>query len=764
MATSSRAQEPPTVGVVVSGSVADETGEPIGGAVVLLLDTELVTTTLSGGSFELAFVPPGDYVLEARLPGYTVASLEILVESEALEAIELRLIAVETPLDEIVVTASHSILREEPTSTVGLGRQEIEKLPHFGDDLFRAITVLPGTSGGNISAAFNVRGGFFEEVLTRIDGQEIIEPFHLKDFQGVFSILDSRIVAGVDLIPGGYPAEYGDRMTGVLDIRTSRPSELRTSLGVSFSNVWAGNSGTFADGKGRWLGSARRGFLDLVLAFSEDSEDSDEEQPDLRYWDLFGKISYDLGPSQSLGLEVLSAEDTLSFEEIEDDEMGEVDTSYGNRYLWATHRALLRNDTFVDTLASIGHVDRDRVIFFTEERPPETIDVRDVRDTEVLTLKQDWGSQVAERHLFKWGFEARRWDVTYDYLNEAQLADPIDDPRFLPGERLTRFVEDFSGEQYALYFADRMRFGKSLTAEIGLRWDRQTLIDEDQVSPRVNLVCDLGSGGVLRGGWGHFYQSQRPYELAVQFGETEFQPSSRAEHWLLGYENLVRGYRVRADLFKRDITDAQVRYETLFDPFNVLPEARIDLVTIPAETASSNGIELSLRAPVRPKLNWWLSYSLSSVEDEVLGKSVDRSIDQTHAVTASLSWRPAKKWHLTWVGFYHTGWPTTPVSAELIFDSEGEPMIDYDVGAFYSERWNDYYRVDFRASRTTDVGKDGTLTFFLDVQNLFNRDNPRGLEITDADFRLQPDGTIEATFPVESWLPILPSFGVVWEF
>ena len=63
-----------------------------------------------------------------------------------------------TSLDEIEVTASHSILREEPVSAVALSREQIDNLPHFGDDLYRTISVLPGTSGGDFSSAFNVRG------------------------------------------------------------------------------------------------------------------------------------------------------------------------------------------------------------------------------------------------------------------------------------------------------------------------------------------------------------------------------------------------------------------------------------------------------------------------------------------------------------------------------------------------------------------------------------------------------------------------------
>ena len=669
-----------------------------------------------------------------------------------------------TSLDEIEVTASHSILREEPVSAVALSRQQIEKLPHFGDDLFRAISVLPGTSSEDFSAAFNVRGGFNSEVLTRIDGVEIFEPFHLKDFQGVFSILDPKITGSVDLTPGGYSAEFGDRMTGVLDMTTVRPSALKTEVGASFSNLWVGTAGTFANGKGRWTGSLRRGFLDLVLALANADEDVDDDQPSPRYWDLFGKVAYDLHPAHSVSLQILGSEDTLSFEDLEDEDPSFADTAYGNYYVWAKYQGILGSQLFVDSVLSAGVVDRNRQVEINDSDGVDFFLVRDEQDTRVYTLRQDWNYQFSDRQYLKWGFEVRSWSADYDYVNRAELPDPINDPRFLPGQRQTEFANDFSSWQYTLYAADRFRLHPRLTTELGLRWDRQTLTAEAQVSPRINLVYDLHSGGVLRAGWGYFFQSQRPYELRVEFGETDFQPSERAEHWILGYETDVgKGLRLRADAYHRFITDPQLRYETLFDSFTPFPEARIDLIEIPASTAESNGIELLLRSRQRPKINWWLGYTLANVEDTVLGTDVKRSIDQTHAVTAVASWRPAPKWSLTWVWTYHTGWPSTPVSAELQESPDVGAFIDYTVGRFYSERLDDYARMDFRASRTSRAGP-GDLTFFVDIRNLFDRENPRGIDIVDPNYRPRPDGSVEVVFPTEPWLPILPSFGVSYKF
>ena len=90
--------------------------------------------------------------------------------------------------------------------------------------------------------------------------------------------------------------------------------------------------------------------------------------------------------------------------------------------------------------------------------------------------------------------------------------------------------------------------------------------------------------------------------------------------------------------------------------------------------------------------------------------------------------------------------------------------LSYEVGPFYQERLDDYHRLDIRASRTSRLGR-GHLTLFIDVQNLYNRENVRGLAIADPDYHHNPStGGYDITFPETYWLPIIPSFGISFEF
>lgn len=500
---------------VILGLVHDQAGRPLGSASIVLHPAGREVRSDGHGRFELAGVPAGDYLLEARAAGHTIEVLEsVVVTAGGVTEVAFRLTVVPLPVEEIHVTAKHSLLREEPITVVNLDRQEIDELPHFGDDLYRAVAVLPGTSAKDFSARFSVRGGMHDDVLVRLDGLELFEPFHLKDFDGVFNVVDPAIIGGVDLTPGSYSAEYGDRMGGVLEMWTRRPNELRTSVGISFANAWVGSAGTFADGRGRWLGSARRGYLDLLMSFvgeEQGRDESDDWSP--RYWDLFGKIERDLGPSQSLSFKVLLADDALIIDQREGAETTDVRTGFGNLNLGLDHQATLGQRLVVRTILSAARVDRDRTLRWSER--DELVAMDDDRRLDLFGLRQDWAFSLSDRNFLKWGFEARSLEVEYDYFNDIVDDNFIDDPRFPPPIRTTDFAARLDGEQYALWAADRVRLGKRLTAEIGARYDEQTITEDSQLSPRLNLVVDLKRAGLVRAGWGRFHQSQRVHELNV---------------------------------------------------------------------------------------------------------------------------------------------------------------------------------------------------------------------------------------------------------
>ena len=108
-----------------------------------------------------------------------------------------------------------------------LDRADVQRMPHLADDAVRMLKVLPGVTGGDFSAALNIRGGRREEALLTIDGAEIHNAFHFRDLDGALSVLDTHLVQGIDFITGGMTAEYGDYMSGVVGLQSRRPYSRR---------------------------------------------------------------------------------------------------------------------------------------------------------------------------------------------------------------------------------------------------------------------------------------------------------------------------------------------------------------------------------------------------------------------------------------------------------------------------------------------------------------------------------------------------------
>ena len=754
------------------GQVRARGGALLTGVRVVVFDEDEAiwgeTTSDDAGRFELDGLPVGWYGVEARRPGFIIARHHgIEVRSRGATQILFELDPAPVTRDEIMVVPSRvSLLREGPVSGIDLGRDDILALPHLGDDIFRAFTLLPGIAGEEASAQFSVRGGRPDEVLVLLDRFELFEAYHLKDYSSAVSIVPPRALREVNLLTGGFPAEYGDRMSGVLDMTTLDADRRRTQLGVSAVTAEVAGAGPLAGGEGSWLGSLRRSTLDLTFkVFKIDERPS--------YWDVFAKVDRNLRPGRSFGLRILHSDDKLDNLIFDPDTNEDYDTAYDNSYVWLAHQEILGARLFVDTVVSAGRVRRDRGGIETEldeENEGEGFFLRDQRRLDALGLKQDWNAERGGRHSLKWGFDIRRLETDYDYLNQRQLDDPLAEIRSEPRTGTTRLVETFRGDQYGLYFSDQMRLADPLTLELGLRYDEHELTDDRHFSPRFNLLWTLDEASSLRLAWGFFYQSQRPYELQVEDGESTFAGAESTEHRVLGYERRFHlGQEgsplfLRIEAYQREVRDPRVRYENIFEPITIFPEIEADRYKIVPEHSSAWGIELLLRGTGRRGIKWWLSYAYARTRDRIGGRWVPRRIDQPHTLNLDVDLPLGEHWHLNLAWRYHTGWPTTAFSGRLEEDDEGEVEEILELGPINGERLSSYHRLDLRASREWQRRK-GRLGFFFDVQNLYDRRNQAGFDV-EFEFGDAPreDGTIEVTTIEEIWGGLRPSIGITWEF
>ncbi len=733
-----------------------DSSSPVGGAGVRVVETGLEVLTDADGGFYLPATGVGTFTLEVRLAGYLVQRLDgVQVKAGDTAAVTIMLDPAPIIGEELTVTPSRiSLLREEPAAPVGLSRDEILALPHLGDDFFRALSLLPGAAANDVSARFHIRGGRRDETQILLDGQELYDAYHLKDFDGALSFVSSATLDSADLTTGGFSAEYGDRMSGVLDMTTVKPSgPIRVRLGAGVLSAHAGAAGSFQGDRGGWMAEVRRGSIDLVARLIGDE--------DPRYWDAFGKLDYRLGPRNSLRANLLYSGDNLDFEEVIDNERKRLETEYNSAYVWLTHQAIVSDKLFFETAASLSNIDRDRRGREVEEDGRFTI--LDQRDSRIVGLRQRWSYQVTPQQSLEWGWQLREFDTDYDYFGTRSLENPLAQIRHDFGVESTVFRGRFREPHNAVFVADRFRLLDPLTFELGLRNDWHELTDESHLSPRMNLAYTLGESSVLRLAWGRFNQSQRPYELQIEDGETEFHPVERSEHRVVGLEKLFRskgaspGLALRVEVYHREVKNPRVRYENLYEPINTFPEVEPDRVRVAPQRSVAEGVEVFLRRAHGPRVGWWVNYTYASTEDVIAGDRIPRIFDQTHALNLDVDYRISERWRVNLAWRYHTGWPTTPLSLQEVVNDEGEVTFVPLLGPVNSERLPTYHRLDLRASRRWRL-RSASVDFFVDVQNVYDRENIGGF-----DFEIDEDeGTLVGT--EEAWTGILPSAGISVEF
>jgi outer membrane receptor protein involved in Fe transport len=662
-------------------------------------------------------------------------------------------------IETIDVTASRMLLATAGASETFLDREDVQHMPHLADDAIRMLKVLPGVTGGDFSAALNIRGGRREETMLTIDGAEIHNGFHFRDIDGALSVLDTNLVEGIDFITGGMTADYADYMSGVVGLQSRRPEaddEYRHGLGISFVSAYARSSGTFADDRGSWLVSARRGFLDVIT----ERVVEDDEQLTPRYTDVFVATDYDLSDRSSIAARFLLSDDDLRFVTDEDTDDTDSAGKGHSQHLWLTLDHAWSDSLQMKTLLSASTMNQQRDSAGSDDQRSST--VRSDNDFTFLDLRQDWSWNFGDRHLPRWGFNLGRHEGEYDYALATRIIDPLITPVPIDIAYATR--TDVSADKFGVFGSWRTRLTDAITAEAGVRWDSYRYDPGqkyDAVSPRLNLVYAWDADNELRAAWGVVYQPQGVHELQVEDNVTQFFAPERVQHAVVGYtRRFERGFSLRVDVYDKQYSHLRPRFENLLDPVQLIPEGSVDRIRIDAPEARAHGVELTLRREAERGLAGWLSLSFAQAEEKEADVWTSRSWEQQQTLSFGSSWT-GDKWNLSLAGLFHSGMPRTFIGIESTPLPGGGFDVEGIVGPRNGEHVGSYARVDLRANRDVLLA-NSKISFYLEVTNLLNTKNECCVET----YHLV-EGRGGAPFlAIETgyWLPMLPSFGFQWEF
>ena len=263
-------QESPN-GSTISGYVLDsESGEGLPGANVILSGTLMGTATNFDGYFVITEVPSGSYEVKISFMGFEPLIQTVNLRSGERFRQNFELTPQTVELQEVVVTEERMERKVNiQASRVKLNLRQMKGVPQIGEaDLFRALHALPGVlTETEFSTGLIIRGGNSDQNLILLDGITVYNPSHLGGFFSNF-ILDA--VKEADLLKGGFNAEYGGRLSAVLNVRSREGNrkKFEGKASVSLISAQATLEGPAGE-KGAWLVSGRRTYFDKVFQGTE---------------------------------------------------------------------------------------------------------------------------------------------------------------------------------------------------------------------------------------------------------------------------------------------------------------------------------------------------------------------------------------------------------------------------------------------------------------------------------------------------------------
>ncbi|MBT6777111.1 TonB-dependent receptor, partial [bacterium] len=310
----------------VNGFVRESSsGEPISYANVFLSNTVLGAATSRDGYFVLSDIPPGKYVINVTMIGYSIFKEDIEINDSTSIRLDIQLKEEVIEASEVVVTAERQKFeRAIESSQISLDLREINSAPAFIEpDVFRTLQMLPGVqSSSDFSSALYVRGSTPDQNLIMLDGIAIYNPYHLG---GIFSTFNTDAIKEADFHAGGFPARYGGRMGAILNIinREGNVNEIKGAANISLISskiLLEGPIPKYKGMKGSWMISGRRTYFDRIikalkipLSKNEDGSNNYFEFP-YYFYDYQIKANLDINANHRLTYSRFYGDDVLYYD------------------------------------------------------------------------------------------------------------------------------------------------------------------------------------------------------------------------------------------------------------------------------------------------------------------------------------------------------------------------------------------------------------------------------------------------------------------
>ena len=738
----------------ISGIVSDDTSKEavISATVALYTDSIINKDNFVKGAYSNKFgfyslpnISSGTYYLAVSSVGYKIKLTKLTVANDDLRKnIQLESISVMT--EEVTVTADRESSPTSSISTISISPSFVSKMPAFGGevDIFRTLQLLPGIAAGSeLSSGLYVRGGSPDQNLILLDGVTVYNPSHLAGF---ISSFNNDAIKDIRMIKGAFPAEYGGRLSSVLDLtmKEGRKDKVGGKAGISLISSKLTVEGPINENSSFMI-SGRRFYFDLLLGLITN------DAPTYYFYDFNAKANYKLSENDVLYVSGYFARDVFGVNENDNDD---ISVNWGNstanlRWMHIVSPELFTNFSLVYTdYIFDSNIGEDDVVFNTGSR---------IRD---IVLKGDAQYLAYDNHIIKTGA-----DITWHNFNananfnEPEIEDNLD---FLGEGNINTF-------DIALYAQDEWKATERLDVNYGLRgyyFQQGNYLD---VEPRISATYLTEEGVRLKGA---FAVANQYIHLVVRNNI-----SLPTDLWFPSTENILpsRSYQGVLGAEMNIIDDTYlISLEGYYKKMDNLLEYRDDAeftLGIPLEEQFTRGegraygIELFLNKQIG-NFTGWIGYTLAWTKRQFAdlnrGNEFYPRYDRRHDVSLTLNYEFNDTWELGMAWVYGTGQAyTMPTSTYIWRDDFNYNDEKYQFSERNGVRLPAYHRMDLNFMYKFEAYKLPWV-LSINIYNVYDRRNPFAWNV-GYDYN---DQTGEFTKELKqiTLFPIIPTLGLSFEF
>jgi len=763
----------------LSGNVKDlSDGEDLIGLTISVKEMPGTGTVSNVYGFYSLTLPKGEYTIMYTYVGYTTQEFKMNFNQNIKKNIELGVDANDLDVFEITAEKEDENIRTTEMSVTKINMKEIESIPVlFGErDVMKTIQLMPGVAtGGEGSAGFFVRGGSADQNLILLDEAPVYNASHLLGF---FSVFNSDAIKDLKLYKGGMPAEFGGRLSSVMDIKMKDGNSKKMSVsgGIGLISSKLTIEGPIVKDKGSFIISGRRTYLDV---FTKLSSDETTKNASLYFYDLNLKANYRLGEKDRVFLSGYFGKDVLGLK----DRFG---------FNWGNTTATLRwNHLFSDKLFS------NTSLIYSNYNYNISIDEADFKiDSKIqdLTFKEDL-------------------DFYWNDKNKIKFGGSVVHHTFAPGEVSTTgetsnlnelVIEKRYSFESGLYASNEQKISDLFSVTYGVRFsnftqvgpgdiytyekdgsisdttnysDWETVSSYNGIEPRVSTKFQLNEFSSIKASYARSNQYLHLLSNSSSGSPTDaWMPSSNnikpevSDQVALGY---FRNFKNNAYEFS-----VESYYKILDNTIDYKNGAEITLnPTVEGELlygeGRAYGLEFFLKKK-KGKFTGWVSYTLAKSENrfEALnsGEWYSAKQDRTHdlSVVGMLSLSERVKLSSTFV--YYTG--------NAVTFPTGKYQIDNQTVNLYSDRngsrMPNYHRMDigltlegkkykevknFETGEIEKVKKKMESNWNFSVYNVYGRENAYSIS-----FQENEDDQTKTEIMQLSLFKMIPSISYNFKF